>query len=197
MGRYLIPIYLILSGLLFFHAFIPLIVFEKEPEIPVFRESIQNRFRLGKRDLVPIPSLFSQVADEFDLPMELLHAVASHESHYKPWAVNISGRSYYPATRKRALEIIKKSGARSYDIGLMQVNSFWIEKFGLDVADAIIPDENLRLGAWILRYCFKRYGNNWKAVGAYHTGSPANLPEKAEVYARQIYKKYLIMKNKR
>lgn len=190
MARYLIPIYLLAAGIIFFQAFIPLIAFEQEPVYKALRGNIQLRYRLGKKDMVPIPSLFNQVADEFGIPPELLHAIASHESHYKPWAVNIWGRSYYPDSKDKALKIISKSRARSYDIGLMQVNSYWLRKFDLDVAKAIVPEENLRLGAWILRYCLDRYGNNWKAVGAYHTGSPSNLPARAKKYARQVFDKY-------
>lgn len=197
MFRYLIPIYLIISGLLFFQAFIPLVAFDSEPEYVPTRGKVQQRFRLGAKDLVPVPSLFKQVADEFGIPPELLHAIASYESHYEPWAVNISGKSYYPDSREKALKLINNSGAKSYDIGLMQVNSFWLNKFDLDVKRAILPEENLRLGAWVLRYCLDRYGDNWKAVGAYHTGSPYNLPDKAKNYARHVLNKYLLLLNQK
>lgn len=190
MSRYLIPIYLIISGLILFQAFIPFSIFDSEPEYEPLRGRVQQRFRLGEKDFVPVPSLFSQVADEFKVPVELLQAIASHESRYSPWAVNIAGRSYYPGTKQAAMDIIDKAGAKSFDVGLMQVNSYWLNKFDLAPEKAIVPEENLRLGAWVLRYCLDRYGDNWKAVGAYHTGSPDNMPRRAKSYARRVLKKY-------
>ncbi|WP_319780365.1 lytic transglycosylase domain-containing protein [Maridesulfovibrio sp.] len=188
MSRFIVALYLILCGAILFRTIIP---FDAEREYsPVQRHEVQQRMKVAERERVPVPPLFGQVAEEFSLHPEILNAIADHESGYNPWALNIEGRSVYPETREEALAIIEKYQGRSYDVGLMQVNSYWIRKFKLSPAEALEPEENLRLGAWILRYCLDRYGYNWRAIGAYHTGSPNNLPGRARAYAVKVMKKY-------
>ncbi|TIH13535.1 lytic transglycosylase [Marinifilum sp. JC120] len=188
MSRFIVALYLILSGAIVFRMIIP---FDAEREFsPSQRREVQQRIKVADRERVPVPPLFGQVAEEFSLHPEILNAIADHESGYNPWALNIEGRSVYPKSREEALAIIEKYRGKSYDVGLMQVNSFWIRKFELSPAEALEPEENLRLGAWILRYCLDRYGYNWRAIGAYHTGSPKNLPGRSRAYAVKVMKKY-------
>ncbi|MDC7217519.1 MAG: lytic transglycosylase domain-containing protein [Spirochaetales bacterium] len=188
MTRFIVALYLILSGVIVFRMIIP---FDVEREFsPSQRHEVQQRIKVADREKVPVPPLFGQVAEEFSLHPEILNAIADHESGYNPWALNIEGRSVYPDSREEALAIIEKYRGKSYDVGLMQVNSYWIRKFDLSPAEALEPEENLRLGAWILRYCLDRYGYNWRAIGAYHTGSPKNLPGRARAYAVKVMKKY-------
>ncbi|WP_432735679.1 lytic transglycosylase domain-containing protein [Maridesulfovibrio sp. FT414] len=188
MARFIVSLYLIICGTLLFGMIIP---FEGEREFsPSMRQQVQQRVRVSGEERKPVTPLFKQVAEEFSLQPEILYAIADHESGYNPWALNIEGHSIYPKTREEALSIIEKNRRKSFDVGLMQVNSYWIGKFDLSVKEALEPEENLRLGAWILRYCLDKYGNNWKAIGAYHTGSPRNLPERSRAYAVKVMKKY-------
>ncbi len=154
------------------------------------RRKVQQRMMVSSGERKPVPPLFGQVAKEFSLQPEILNAIADHESGYNPWAVNVAGRSFYPSSREEALAIIEENRKKSFDVGLMQINSYWIKKFDLTPAEALEPEENLRLGAWILRYCLDRYGYNWRAIGAYHTGSPKNLPERSRAYAVKVMNKY-------
>jgi len=188
MSRFLIALYVILCGAILFRAMIPAEVGREFS--PAERHEVQQRMRVAERERIPVQPLFAQVAEEFSLHPEILNAIADHESGYNPWALNIQGKSVYPDSREEALAIIEKNRGKSYDVGLMQVNSYWIRKFELSPAEALEPEENLRLGAWILRYCLDRYGYNWRAIGAYHTGSPKNLPGRARAYAVKVMKKY-------
>jgi len=157
---------------------------------PSLRRQVQQRIKVGRSERKPVQPLFGQVAKEFSLQPEILYAIADHESGYNPWALNIEGRSVYPSSREEALTIVAKNQGKSFDVGLMQVNSYWIRKFELTPAEALEPEENLRLGAWILRYCLDKYGYNWRAIGAYHTGSPKNLPGRSRAYAIKVMNKY-------
>ncbi|GEM_PF-1777836 len=188
MSRFLVPLYLILCGAIVFHMFIPENV-EREFS-PSLRRQVQQRIKVGRSERKPVQPLFGQVAKEFSLQPEILYAIADHESGYNPWALNIEGRSVYPSSREEALTIVAKNQGKSFDVGLMQVNSYWIRKFELTPAEALEPEENLRLGAWILRYCLDKYGYNWRAIGAYHTGSPKNLPGRSRAYAIKVMNKY-------
>ena len=105
---------------------------------------------------------------EYGVSYEVLYAVAKVESSLNPLAVNVSGRSYYPGSKEEALSLIR--GKKNYDIGLMQINSYWVRKFSLDPVWLLDPFYNARWGAYILRYCQSKFGNTWKAIDCYHRG---------------------------
>lgn len=111
-------------------------------------------------------------------------AIADIESGFHPWAVNIQGKSHYLKDRESALALIKKAASqrKSYDIGLMQINSYWLNRFKLDPADVLDPRINVIIGCWVLAEELKRYGMTWKAIGAYHTPVDRN-PARAREYA--------------
>ncbi|WP_027721367.1 lytic transglycosylase domain-containing protein [Maridesulfovibrio zosterae] len=188
MSRIFVALYLLICGTIVFRMFIPEDV-EREFS-PSIRREVQQRVMVAENERKPVEPLFRQVATEFSLDPEILYAIADHESGNNPWALNIEGRAIYPASREKALSIIEKNRTKSFDVGLMQVNSFWIDKFDLSVATALEPEGNVRLGAWVLRYCLDKYGYNWRAIGAYHTGSPKKMPERSRAYAEKVMKKY-------
>ncbi len=161
-----------------------------------FRSDVQQRVKMGERDKKSVSPMFKQVAEEFALQPEILRAIADHESGYNPWALNVEGKSYYPKSKVEALVIIEKYKKKSFDVGLMQVNSYWLNKFDLSPSKALDPEENVRLGAWILRYCLDNYGYSWRAVGAYHTGSPKKFPARSKAYAVKVLKKYKALLDK-
>lgn len=131
--------------------------------------------------------LFTEACGLWGTPPTLAMAIARVESGMRPWAVNIQGRSYFPPDRESALELARKAQARSqsFDIGLMQINSFWLRRFGLNPADIIEPRINVILGCWILSEEMKRYGLSWRAIGAYHTSIDKN-PSRAKAYANKV-----------
>ena len=104
----------------------------------------------------------------YGVSYELLYSIARAESSLHPYAVNIGGKSYYPSTKKEALRLIR--GKENYDIGLMQINSFWIKKYGLKPGWLLDPFYNARWGAYILGLCQRKFGNTWRAVECYHRG---------------------------
>jgi hypothetical protein len=84
---------------------------------------------------------------------ELLQSVARVESGLNSKAVNIN-----------------KNG--SSDLGLMQINSAWIQTLNLNRDELISnPCYNVMTGAAILRQCIDRYGYTWEAVGCYNAKS--------------------------
>lgn len=121
-------------------------------------------------------------------PAPLVEAIARQESGLNPLAVNIAGKSYYPATREEAEQLIRKAIAagRSFDVGTMQVNSWWIERLSIDPFSLLDPATNERWGKWILAEEIARHGLNWKAVGKYHSPDP----ERGRRYAWLVYRHY-------
>ena len=130
----------------------------------------------------------SALAAEPGPPAPLVEAIARQESGLNPLAVNIGGKSYYPATREEAERLIQKAIAagQSFDVGMMQVNNWWMERFAIDPFSLLDPATNERWGKWILAEEISRHGLSWKAVGKYHSPDP----ERGRQYAWLVYRHY-------
>ena len=126
-----------------------------------------------------------------DAPPALLEAIAIQESGKNPFVINVAGKDHYPASREDALLIIRQAQAagKSYDVGLFQINSWWIDRYGLAPEILLDPAINLQWGLFILSQEIARHGLNWKAVGKYH--SPDR--ERGRRYAWKIYRHYMSM----
>lgn len=125
--------------------------------------------------------------EKWGTPASLAMAVANVESGFHPWAINIQGKSHYMENRESALALIERASAqrKSFDIGVMQINSYWLRRLKLDPVDVIDPRINIIIGCWILSEELKRYGMTWKAIGAYHTPIDKN-PARARAYANKV-----------
>ena len=118
-------------------------------------------------------------------PAWLVEAIIRRESGGNPYALNVAGKSVYPSTREEALRIIAAAlqDGQSFDVGLMQVNRWWMERCGIPPEALLDPVRNRAWGEWILAQEIARYGLNWRAVGRYH--SPDE--ERGRQYAWKIY----------
>ena len=121
-------------------------------------------------------------------PAPLVEAIARQESGLNPLAINIAGKSYSPATREEAEQLIQKAIAAglSFDVGMMQINSWWMERFAIAPFSLLDPATNERWGKWILAEEISRHGLSWKAVGKYHSPDP----ERGRQYAWLVYRHY-------
>lgn len=109
---------------------------------------------------------FKEAGEKYSINPVLLECIAKAESNLDPKATSRN-----------------KNG--SVDMGLMQVNSFWIEPLGLD-SDRLINDScyNTMAGARILRRCIDRHGYTWEAVGCYNAVSM----DKKKSYSWRIFR---------
>ena len=131
-------------------------------------------------------NMFTSPCEQFEVPVPLAMAIAVQESKMNPWAVNIEGKSYFPDTKEEALALLAARGrGRSYDVGLMQVNSWWLRRYGISPAMAIEPANNVYFGVFILGQEIARHGLNWKAVASYHTPLSRN-PARGRNYAASV-----------
>ena len=117
---------------------------------------------------------------EYEVPYETLYGLAYVESSFHPYAVNFRGERYFFSNPTQALEFVRNKDR--YDAGLMQINSYWVYKYGIDPWWLFDPYYNAMLGASILRYCIDIYGNTWKAIDCYHRGENKALEFSSYTY---------------
>ena len=141
---------------------------------------------LGAEEVVASPSAcFQQAADRHNIPAELLIAVAEAESGLSPLAMNRAGAAILPHSRSEAESILRRiAGDRAtFDVGIMQVNRWWFEKYGVPYEKGLDVCFNVDFGARILAMSIKDHGFTWEAVGSYH--SPTGWRKAA--YAQLIF----------
>lgn len=114
---------------------------------------------------------FEAAARRYAIAPALLRAITTAESAMDPWALG--------------------QNAGSYDIGLMQVNSRWLDQLarhGIAERDLWDPCINVQVGAWVLAGNIARYGHTWEAVGAYNAGTAttAGAHRRRMAYAHRI-----------
>lgn len=132
--------------------------------------------------------VFTAPARYFGISPQLAMAVSWVESSWYPWCINIAGRDYRPKSRAEAARLAERALARgkSLDVGLMQINSWWLRKWKLTPAQALDPALNVTLGLYILAQEMRRHGSLWKAVGAYHSPAPARQKRYADKVAKAL-----------
>ena len=134
--------------------------------------------------LVSIPACPASAA-ETAIPDWLTRAIIQVESGGNAHALNLSGKSHFPGNLEEALRLIATAQERggSYDVGLMQINRFWIDKYGIPPESLLDPDANMAWGKRILAWEIERHGLTWRAVARYH--SPDE--ERGRRYAWKVY----------
>lgn len=134
-----------------------------------------------------VEHLFDAPCAHYQVPKVLALAIARTESGCRPWILNIDGRDVRPDSREKALRLarVAMQNGRSFDVGLMQVNVYWIRKYHWPLEQVLEPATNVKIGVWILAREIRRHGLNWKAVASYHTPLHRN-PERGRAYARTV-----------
>ncbi|MEM7828455.1 MAG: lytic transglycosylase domain-containing protein [Candidatus Aenigmatarchaeota archaeon] len=109
---------------------------------------------------------FEEAGSMYGVSPQLLWAIAKVESGFNPAAVNYN-----------------RNG--TYDFGVMQINSSWRPRLGKLWDYLGDPCTNIKVGAWVLAQCVRKYGYTWDAVGCYSTGSGNS--KKGAKYVKKIY----------
>jgi len=121
--------------------------------------------------VLPMDSMFEEAANFWGVPVAWTLAIADVESGTHPWALNIEGKGYKFTSKEKAVAMARQAKAEghSFDSGIMQVNNFWLKKYGIPLEAAFDPLANIYLGSWILKQEITRHGKTWEAIGAYHS----------------------------
>lgn len=119
-----------------------------------------STFNLAKADCFDDAGFYHQVNPW------ILRAIAAEESGFRP-------------------NTVVRNSNDSLDRGMTGINSVHLPelaKFGIRANDLLDACKSIYVAAWHLRKKMTKYGNNYKAVGAYHSETPDRL----EVYASKI-----------
>ena len=128
---------------------------------------------------------FNHASEQHNIPVELLLSIAEVESGLRPLALNRGGSALLPRNREQADQVVEEWGKQrtTFDVGIMQVNRWWFEKYAEPYGKGLDPCFNIDFGARILTMAIRDYGFTWQAVGRYH--SPTTWRQ--ESYARKIF----------
>ena len=118
-----------------------------------------------------------------DVHPETIVAIIEHESSGNPFALrnNTLSKSFYPADIIEAKKLINQFLNQQYsvDIGLMQINSWWLNHYKLSPEKLLDSCVNLQIGGAILTDNYQRFSQQqssipvlYQALSAYNTGSP-------------------------
>jgi len=120
-------------------------------------------------------------AKKHGVPIGILYAVGLTETGRKntlhPYALNVSGKAYFPASSKEAIKVFNKARAEGHkliDLGCMQINHFYHSKQISSTEKMLDPAANVNYAALFLKRLFKREGTWTLAAARYHAG-PDNL----------------------
>ncbi|MFQ5469749.1 MAG: lytic transglycosylase domain-containing protein [Gammaproteobacteria bacterium] len=116
---------------------------------------------------------WQSAAERYGIHTAILRAIAMTESAMNVRAVN-------------------RNTNGSVDVGLMQINSRWfprLAEMGIEPGDLWDGCTNVQVGAWVLAGYIRRFGYNWRAIGAYNAG-PSSAPDselKRINYAQRVF----------
>lgn len=116
---------------------------------------------------------FEEAAARHGVNAFMLSVIASHESRLKERSV-----------------VSNSNG--SVDLGLMGINSVHLGglgTFGIGREQLLSGCVNVNVGAWLLSKKIKKYGNTWRAYGAYHS---ENEPY-SSIYQKKIYDEAVLL----
>lgn len=97
----------------------------------------------------------------FGIPRVLALAIARQESDSRPLLINIQGKDVLPRTPAEALRMAESCLARglSFDVGLMQINSYWIRRYRIPLRRLFHPRDNIYVACFILAESMQRDGS--------------------------------------
>jgi len=124
---------------------------------------------------LPWSNCMVDTANRYGVSSRLVAAIIAAESGNNPKAIHVNRHP---------------DGSHSEDLGLMQVNSWWlprIEALGYDRDSLFEPCVNIEVGVWILAQEVQHYGYTWTAVGAYNAGRAPDRQLRRARYARRVF----------
>ncbi len=130
-------------------------------------------------------AIIKHFENEYNIPENLLSAVAMVESGKYPWSINARGRAHVFRTKGEALSFIekqKKRGTKNIYVGCMQICLKSHGKRFETLDHALTPYNNIRYAAKLLRGLFDRFGS-WESALMHYNASSRKVSYKNRVLA--------------
>lgn len=130
-----------------------------------------------------------------NIPSQLMAAIARIESGRAdgqggvspwPWTINVEGAGYTFDTKAAAIAAVREHqarGAKSIDVGCMQVNLMYHPDAFASLDEAFDPMANARYAAKFLNDLYGQTRDWAKATAFYHSATP----ERGEGYQRKVF----------
>lgn len=137
----------------------------------VFAKNQQDK-EYNKQD---ITYLIAKAEKDNQIPSGLLAAIAKVESGTKMYALNINGNAVFKESLEEASNVVKDNlalGLSNIDLGVMQLNYRWHGAEFESVTEMLMPENNIRYAASLLKSLRAKHGNWHKAVRYYHSAKP-------------------------
>jgi soluble lytic murein transglycosylase-like protein len=158
--------------------------FQRTPRILVLAVALVA-YCHGRADAEPAQVCEQEMiraARAYEVPLAVLYAIGLTETGRRgslhPYALNIEGPSFFPATLAEAssrLEAARKRGARLIDVGCMQIDYHYHAARFRSTEAMFDPRENVTYAARFLKQLRAREGSWTLAAARYHAG-PTNNP---------------------
>jgi soluble lytic murein transglycosylase-like protein len=148
--------------------------------------------RIVRAALLALPSpdqgceaALARAESAWRLPAGVLGAIARVESgragpdgsvHPWPWTINVEGDGHFLTSKTEAIASVRAQqarGARSIDVGCMQVNLMHHPDAFRSLEEAFDPERNTDYAASFLTTLRAQLGSWPAAIGAYHSATPA------------------------
>lgn len=124
--------------------------------------------------MIALPDCVPEIAAYYDVPPAIIAAVQKVES----------------STRGQDVGKVGPNRNGTYDLGAMQINTWWLDKvnqWGIDEQELLENEcTNFAVGTWILHQNLVQYGDLKAALSAYNTGRPDS--ESGLQYANRVFR---------
>jgi len=140
--------------------------------------------------------IYKEKAKLYKIDYKTLRAIAEVESDNIPYVINVNKKekkyegSHVFKTVKEADEYMDKvleKNKLNYDIGICQINSWWLKRLKLKNEDLLNPTKNIEISARILKHNLYICNNNLEcALSVYNTGKKDS--KVGNLYAKKVLK---------
>ena len=138
-----------------------------------------------------VPSLYHAVATKWQVPPEVLYALAMGESQTAlkngqirpwPWTLNVKGKPYFYANQTQACQALQGflKETQVVDIGLTQHNWRWQKAHFDSPCSVFDPTLNLNHAARLLNEGKAKHGSWVKAAGYFHRPAGGHIARRYE-----------------
>ena len=149
------------------------------------RPAWSDDVRFAGGDHVLCDMATSDAEHETGVPNELLTAISRVETGHRdpssgavsawPWTINVEGQGHFYGSKDEAIEAVRAfqaAGARSIDVGCMQINLRQHPDAFASLSEAFNPETNALWAARFLIDLFHQTGSWPHAAAAYHSMTP-------------------------